>query len=122
MSDTTLYSGLYQQIGIYADLVDDVLVTLINKSSQPNYELHKRLGELLIELTSKSHGNLSAKMIAQLIYDDDDGITEAELIEAAEALEAGIADDVTKEILERLARCLEQERTKVMARIRGERR
>lgn len=121
MSDTTLYSGLYQQLSQYAELVDDVLLSMVGDNPEKNVQLYKRLGGLLEDLLTESEGRLSTKIIAQLLWDDDD-IVQNELPEVAKGLRSGKVDKTAKEVLERFARLLEQERTTIMSRIRGERR
>jgi hypothetical protein len=119
MSETTLYSSLYQQISEYAELVDEALIALIGQENDTR--LFQQLGKLLEQLANPPQGQLASRMVSELILDSD-MVGQSELEMAAQALRAGDIDDVTREIIERLARSLEQERTKVMARIRGERR
>lgn len=121
MSDTTLYSGLYQQLSEYAELVDDVLLTVVGNNREKNVELYKRLGGLLESLVTESEGRLSTKIIAQLLRENDD-VVQNELSEITQGLQNGKVDEITRDVLERFARLLEQERTILMSRIRGERR
>jgi len=119
MSDTTLYSSLYQQISEYAELVDEALIALISQKNDTR--LFQQLGKMLGQLANPPEGQLGSRMVSELILDSDI-VGQSELEMAAEALGTGDIDDVTREIIERLARSLEQERSKAMARIRGERR
>ena len=117
MSDTTLYSSLYTHISEYAELIDDLLVSLITNRPEP--KLYQRLGETLKQLANSSQPRLTDRMISQLVFEGE-AIEQWELLAASDALLNGDIDELTKDVIERLARSLEQERTKAMARIRGE--
>jgi hypothetical protein len=119
MSETTLYSGLYQQISEYAELIDEALVSFVSKREDLN--LYRRLGDVLAQLADPHHGRLANRMVSQLILDND-LIGQGELETASEMLRTGNVDDQTRDVIERLARSLERERTNAMARMRGEQR
>jgi hypothetical protein len=117
MSDTTLYSSLYQQISQYAELIDETLIAFVSK--RRDVKLEKRLGDMLIELANPNEGHLAPRMISQMILDED-AIGSNELEAAGKSLQDGNIDEITKGVIEQVARLLEQERTKAMARMRGE--
>jgi hypothetical protein len=119
MSDTTLYSSLYQQITAYAELIDEALVAFVHQRDDPR--LYKRLGEMLNQLAHPAQGQLADRMVAQMILDHDT-VGQSDLDMAAEAFRNGIVDEVARSTVEQLASALEQERTKAMARMHGERR
>ena len=119
MSDTTFYSGLYQRISDYAELVDEVLLTLLAEDSQPNSELQRRLAQALLRLTDDKQEHTGSRLVSFLLVENDD-IDTGDLSATAEALLKGTANEVTNEVLERFARVLERERTRAMARVRGD--
>jgi uncharacterized protein with von Willebrand factor type A (vWA) domain len=117
MSDTTLYSGLYQQISEYAERIDEALITFVTQ--QPNPSLYRELGNILAQFADPHQGRLANRLIAQMILEDD-AVGQNELEIASETLQTGVVDEITRDVIERLAHSLEQERTKAMARMRGE--
>jgi hypothetical protein len=119
MSDTTLYSSLYQQISEYAEQVDEVLVALVTHRHDP--ALFRQMAETLKQIVDPVEGQLANRMIAEMIFTEEI-VGRSDLEMAVDALETDHVNETTRDIIERLARSLEQERTKAMARIRGERR
>jgi hypothetical protein len=119
MSDTTFYSGLYQRISDYAELVDEVLLMFLEEDSQPISEPQKRLAQALLRLTDDNQEHTGSRLVSFLLNESDD-IDTGDLSTAAEALLNGTANEVTNEVLEQFARVLERERTRAMARVRGD--
>lgn len=118
MSDTSLYSGLYQQIREYAEMVDDVIIDLKEGTSSPSDAHRKELGELLVKLAGDRWDDLSTRLVALMLRDKGD-IAQAEWARVGNALLSSKTDSSVVEPLEHLARSLEQEQAGVMERIRG---
>ena len=122
MSDTGIFAGLHQQISVCADLIDDVLVYMDSADGEHSKELQQQLGNKLFEIIDPDKKEvLSLKIIAMLL-DDADSVSMKELAKAASVLQTGQIDITTRDVLERVAQVLDQERTKALARMRGSRR
>jgi hypothetical protein len=118
MSEAGLYSGLYGQIREYAELLDNVLIGLKRGTSSPDDESRRRLGNFLISLGSDRWSDLPTRLIATLVRDKAE-VEEREWSRAGNALLSPDVDAPLIELLEVLARSLEQEQAMAMARIRG---
>src|SRR5262249_9571993 len=118
MSDTGLYSGLYQQIAEYAELVDKVLISLKDSSSSPRDESRQRLGRLMTDLANQRWSNISLRVLALMLADEPPN-TQAKWAGIGQALLSEQTQPLVVDELEHLAQTLEREQTKVLARIRG---
>ena len=118
MSNTTLYSSLYEKISEYAEQIDKVLIALVTQ--RHDIRLFCQLAETLKQIVKPLDGQLANHMIAEMIFEGEI-IGRSDLETAIEALETNKVDEITLKIIENLALSLEQERTKTMARIRGQR-
>jgi hypothetical protein len=116
MSNTGLHSGLYQTLHSTATLVDDVLVTL-STQNRCNTDACAKLGQLLLDLGAEDSKNLSIRILALAIRDRQK-LTPSSRREAGEALLSSQADQQTLEVLEELARALEQMQVQTLARMR----
>jgi hypothetical protein len=117
MSQIAMYSGVYDEIREYAELLDKVLMDLKGGTSGPQDENRQRLAELLTSLATPGAGDLSIRVISFLLRDDA-GVDPAELAKIGKLLKATSADNSMIEPLERLAQSLQQEQAVTMARMR----
>ena len=121
MSQTAIFSGMYEEVRDYAELLDKVLVELKGGISQPQDEKRKRLGQFLTELGSRNTRSLAVRLIGRLLRSEGQ-VTPQELASIGNRLSALEATSVEPEMisqLEELARSLEQEQAVAMARLRG---
>jgi len=117
MTNPGLYSGIYQQIREYAELVDNVLVNLKSNQNSDASTRH-RLAELLSDLAVERTNALSTRMIALLIIGDD-ATSRIRWSRLATALKAEKVDASAIRELESLAQLLEQVQADAMAKMRG---
>jgi hypothetical protein len=121
MSQTAIFSGMYEEVRDYAELLDKVLIELKSGISQPQDEKRKKLGRFLTELSSDRSRSLAARLIGRLLRSEGQ-VTPQELASIGNKLnsaEAGAIDQTMISQLEQLARSLEQEQAVAMARMRG---
>jgi hypothetical protein len=118
MSEAGLYSGLYDQIREYAELLDTVLIGLKGGTSYPDDESRRKLSNFLTSLGSRRWTDLSTRLVAILLRDKSD-VDEREWVRAGNALLSPEVDGSVIELLENLALSLEQEQVGAMARLRG---
>lgn len=118
MSEAGLYSGLYEHIREYAELLDNVLIGLKRNASTPDDESRRKLSRFLMSLGSDRWSDLSTRLITILVRDKVD-VDEREWAEAGAALMSAEVDSSIIELLEKLALSLEQEQVGALARIRG---
>jgi hypothetical protein len=118
MSDTGLFSSIYEQIREYAALVDDVLVSLKDGTSSPTDPFRQKLGGLLINLANQQYSDASNRLIV-LILRDAVKIDDSELAKTGKALLGKEMNKPAVETLELFAQCLEREQRRAMARIHG---
>jgi len=116
MSETGLYSGLYQNLHEYADLVDRVLVNIKTGRSSENDPSRQELGELLIQLAQDQLDDLPVRLI-QLALQNRSDVSRADLDRAGKALVSEEIDEDTIRRLELIAQVLEEEQTRAMSRI-----
>ena len=117
MSHIAMYSGMYEVIREYAELLDKVLIELKGGIASPQDDNRKRLGQFLKSLVSPQKGDLSIRLIKILLRDSDQ-IDTQELARIGGQLESRPVDSSIIEPLERLAQSLEQEQAVAMARMR----
>lgn len=121
MSQTAIFSGMYEEVRDYAELLDKVLVELKGGISQPQDEKRKRLGQFLTELGSRNTRSLAVRLIGRLLRSEGQ-VTPQELASIGNKLSVPITSPIDPEMisqLEELARSLEQEQAVAMARMRG---
>lgn len=121
MSQTAMFSGMYEEVRDYAELLDKVLVEVKGGISQPQDEKRKKLSQFLTELGSLHPRNLAVRLISRLLRSEGH-VTPQELASIGARLRApepSPIDPVMISQLEELARSLEQEQTVAMARMRG---
>lgn len=117
MSHIAMYSGVYEQIREYAELLDKVLIELKGGTSSPHDESRRKLGQFLKSLVVPQTGDLTMRLINVLLRDNDE-VDPPELAEIGEKLETEEVDASMIGPLERLAQSLEQEQAVAMARMR----
>lgn len=119
MSDIGLHSGLYGQMREYAELLDDVLVSLKVGSTPPlGDDSLQRLADFLIALGADNWQDLSTRLIAILLREKAH-VEKNDWPALGRALLNGEVDEAVINKLEHLAWSLEQEQAVAMARIRG---
>lgn len=121
MSQTAIFSGMYEEVRDYAELLDKVLVELKGGISQPQDEKRKRLGQFLTELGSRNTRSMAVRLIGRLLRSEGQ-VTPQELASIGNKLSVPITSPIDPEMisqLEELARSLEQEQAVAMARMRG---
>ncbi|HWQ34532.1 MAG TPA: hypothetical protein VNQ79_16905 [Blastocatellia bacterium] len=117
MSHIAMYSGVYEEIRGYAELLDKVLVELKGGTGLPHDEDRRKLGQFLTALNAPQKGDLTMRLIHILLRDNGE-IDQSELAKIGERLETEDVDNSVIEPLERLAQSLEQEQATAMARMR----
>jgi hypothetical protein len=117
MSHIAMYSGMYEVIREYAELLDRVLIELKGGTSAPQDGNRERLGQFLKSLVAPQKGDLSIRLMKTLLKDNDQ-IDTQELARIGRQLESRPVDSSVIEPLERLAQSLEQEQAVAMARMR----
>ena len=118
MSYSGLYSGLYVRIRDYAQLLDDVLISLKTGNSSPNDERRKELAGLLLGTATTSRSNLSAQ-IFQVFLQTEAMIDRRQLNDVGSALLSLQPAPNLIETLETFATALEHERAGILAKMRG---
>lgn len=116
MSETGLYSSLYQNLHDYADMIDRVLVNIKTGRVLPKSPTRQELGRLLIQLAEEESDNLPARLI-QLSLQARSNVSRAELTNVGKALISGEIHEDTIIQLEGIAQVLEEEQAKAMSRI-----
>jgi hypothetical protein len=116
MSESGLYSGLYQNLHECADLVDKVLINLKTGKNLKNDSFQQMLAVLLLELAEDQSDNLPARLI-QLLLHNQNNVTRADLVRVGNALKTGAVLEETIYQLETIAQALEAEQGRAMARI-----
>jgi hypothetical protein len=117
MSQISMYSGVYEDIREYADLLDKVLIDLKGGNSSPDDPIRRKLADLLKSLLTSQTGDLSMRMVNFLLRGTRE-IDASELARIGELLESTQVDNSVIEPLERLAQSLEREQAVAMARMR----
>jgi hypothetical protein len=112
-----MYSGVYEEIRGYAELLDKVLIELKGSTGSPHDEDRHRLGQFLTALNAPQKGDLTMRLIHTLLRDKGE-IDQLELAKIGARLETEDVDDSVIEPLEQLAQSLEQEQATAMARMR----
>jgi hypothetical protein len=119
MSDTGLFSGIYQGIRDHADLLDRVLVRLKAGISATHDEERQRLAVWLCSLGEAHSTDASASMIRVLLRGQGAAVQQG-WGEIGQALRGEQVSPQLIERLEELARALDREQTAALARLRGE--
>ena len=117
MSQISMYSGVYEDLREYAELLDKVLIDLKGGNSSPDDPIRRKLADLLKSLLTSQTGDLSMRMVNFLLRGTRE-IDASELARIGELLESTQVDNSVIEPLERLAQSLEREQAVAMARMR----
>ena len=117
MNHIAMYSGVYEEVREYAELLDEVLIELKGGTSSPQDEGRKKLGQFLKRLVKPRKGDLTTRLFNILLRDNDE-LDPLELSRIGGLLMSTEADDAVIEPLEKLAKSLEQEQAVAMARMR----
>ncbi len=119
MSDTGLFSGIYQGIRDHADLLDRVLVRLKAGTSHWQDDDRQRLSAWLNTLGESHTVDSSASMIRILLRGQGVSIQQG-WGEIATSLQSEQVSAAVIGRLEVLARALEREQSAALTRLRGE--
>lgn len=117
MSHVAMYSGVYEEIREYAELLDKVLIELKGGTSSPGDEDRRKLGQFLQSLVTPRKGDLTMRLINILLRDNEE-IDPPKLAAIGGRLESEVVDTSVIGPLEKLAQSLEQEQAVAMARMR----
>ena len=118
MSDTGLFSGIYQGIRDHADLLDRVLVRLKAGTSSPADDERRRLAAWLASLAESPTMDAAARTIRVLLRGQGAAMQRG-WTELGESLRAEPVSPAVVDRLEDLARALEREQAAALARLRG---
>ncbi len=116
MSETGLYSGLYQNLHEVADLVDRVLVNIKTGGTSADSPSRQELGRLLIKLAQNQPDDLPTRLI-QLALQNRSDMSRIDLARVGEALVSEEIHEDTIRRLELIAHVLEEEQARAMSRI-----
>jgi len=117
MTNPGLYSGIYQQIREYAEMLDNVLIQLKDDQNSDKTSQHE-LSEWLSELADERTNALSTRMVALLMIGDD-SISRTRWSRLAAVLKTEKVDASVVRELENLAQLLERVQADAMAKMRG---
>lgn len=118
MTNPGLYSGIYQQIREYAELVDEVLITLKADNDKVDRAPRQKLADVLSELVTERANSLQVRMVGLLIIGDDTN-NRARWARVARLLNSDVVDTSLIAELESLAQTLEEGQSDAMAKMRG---
>ena len=118
MTNPGLYSGIYQQLREYAELVDDVLINLKTEGEKADRSSRQKLGELLSQLVAERTDTLPLRMVALLVIGDDAN-NRKRWSRVANLLKTDRVDNGLIDELDGLAQLLEEVQTDAMAKMRG---
>jgi hypothetical protein len=118
MSDISLYSGLYETIRRWADLVDDAIVNLKATKSSRAEEAYVELLSLLLSLATEgeSGADFSDRRVASII---EGKLThKVDWQELARQLQNPASQEATLPALEAIAECLADKHADTVAKMR----
>ena len=119
MSEISLYSGLYEQMREYAEHVDSVLIALKAGTSKPTDASRQKLAELLICLSADRCDDFSVQRLVVILRHKTGFDSKWPWVgHALLSITKGTSIPLI-ESLENLARSLEDEQVRVVARMRG---
>lgn len=117
MTNSGLYSGIYQQVREYAELVDNLLVRLKTNEGD-NKSMRFELADILSELSTEGTGTLSTQMTAMFAIGDDT-TSRTRWLQLANKLKSENIDTKVISELENLALLLEKVQANAVAKMRG---
>jgi hypothetical protein len=118
MSDTGLFSGIYQHARSQAELLDRVLVRLHARTSRPVDEDRQQLATWLSSL-EPSRSEDCAALFTRVLLGAQGAAFQNGWAEVGDALGRDPVPEPVIVRLEQLARVLEQEQAVALARLRG---
>ncbi|MCI0564112.1 MAG: hypothetical protein MN733_37020 [Nitrososphaera sp.] len=119
MSETGLYSGLYEQLHDSAKIVDELLMNVKTGASNENDPSRQQVAALIDDIMQESSTDLPTKLMILAIRDKKlASKLEWSRVKVA-LLSHDPIDTSTVELLEKLAWALEQEQIGAMERIGG---
>lgn len=118
MSNPSVHSGLYSAVRGLAELVDGVLLDLKSGlATTERGDRRRQLGNLLIRVADATDRDVNSNVFRVLVRDSSKGY-----FDPGEVGKQLLADDAGKESIDKLevlAGILENERTSMLARMRG---
>jgi hypothetical protein len=122
MSQTAIFSGMYEELRDYAELLDKTLAELKGQAYLPQNERRQQLGQFLRELGQAQSRSLAVRLLGRILRREG-AVAPQELARIGGRLagaEAVKVDPGMVAQLEQLARSLEQEQATALARMRGQ--
>ena len=121
MSNTGLHSGMYERMRKFAQLVDDVIVTLSTGNIDQDEKV-KELGCVLKSIGNQKKLDLSAQVLSAILQEKS-GLTQSKWqLRWQDLGERLLNNEINQDQfdqLEILAQAVEQERSSAHARMRG---
>jgi hypothetical protein len=117
MSNPSAHSGLYSTIRGLAELVDGVLLDLKSGLATERGDRRRQLGNLLVRVADATNRDLKSNVFRVLVRDSSKGQFDLDRVGKQLLADDGGKDSIDK--LELLASILENERTSMLARMRG---
>ncbi len=117
MSSSSVYLGLYSAVRSLAELVDGVLLDLKSGRATERGDRRRQLGNLLIQVADANNRDVNNNVFRVLVRDSSKG-----QFDPGDVGKQLLKDDQGKgsiDKLELLAGILENERTSMLARMRG---
>jgi len=117
MSNPGVHSGLYSAVRGLAELVDRVLLDLKSGLATERGDRRRQLGNLLIRVSDAANRDVSSNVFRVLVRDSSKGQFDSGQVGKQLLADDGGKDSINE--LEILASILENERTSMLARMRG---
>lgn len=122
MSDTGLYSSLYEQLRIFADKFDYSIISLNSDSEESRTKARRELAKLLTEIADKGSTNPATRFIATILNQELAAITGYGInicSTLAQSLQSGYPTPTDMSKLEQIATVIDKECSNSLARMRG---
>jgi hypothetical protein len=119
MSSLGLNAGLYSRIRDYAVMLDDVLVQLKSGSVAPSDQHLRHLAELLHNLADSRHRDMETLLLLAVLHTSEPSGQMPAWEQLSRDLLAGSVTPTVVSQLEWLATAIEQERSGMLAKMRG---
>lgn len=117
MSNPGLYSSIYEQVQRYAEMVDEVLISLKSGTAKANPSL-VALSQFLDTLTEADNSDLSIKIISMMM-EAGDPKNKAKWQRLSQKLQMDSPDESLVRELEEFAQQLEFQQAEALAKMRG---
>lgn len=117
MNNPSVHSGLYSAVRGLAELVDGVLLDLKSGLATERGDRRRQLGSLLVRVADATDRDVNSNVFRVLVRDSSKGQFDPGQVGKQLLADDGAKDSIDK--LEILAGILENERTSMLARMRG---